>query len=104
MRAPPMPTPNELAYAPELAVLAALDSTIEATTRTLVTIYPELSKSELPRYRLIAVICAARLLCRAIKLQIAVSHYRETVLRACDVESDATDDVDLLSGDDSNAY
>ena len=99
-----MPTPDELNYAPELAVLAALDSTLEATTRALITVYPELCEDQIPRHRIEAVICGSRLLSRAIKLQAALAHYRQAVLRACPVESDATDDLDMLSGEDSNGF
>jgi hypothetical protein len=36
------PTPHELATAPELALLAALQNLVELTTFTLVAIHPEL--------------------------------------------------------------
>jgi hypothetical protein len=94
-----MPTPDELNDAPELAVLAALDSTLEAATRALLAAYPELCEDGIPRYRLQPVICGARLLSRAIKLQVALVRYRQAVLRERLVDSDATDDLEALSAD-----
>ena len=40
--APPLPTPEQLVAAPELAVLAALQHLIDVTTRALVAVHPEL--------------------------------------------------------------
>lgn len=94
-----MPTPHELNEAPELAVLAALDLTLEVATRALIAAYPELCEDKLPRYRIKPVICGDRILSRAIKLQVALSRYRQTVLGQDLVDSDATDDLDALSAD-----
>lgn len=42
-QAPPaLPTPEQLAAAPELAVLSALQHLIDVTTRALVAVHPEL--------------------------------------------------------------
>lgn len=95
----PMPTPYELNDAPELAVLAALDFTLEVATRALIAAYPELCEDKLPRYRIKPVICGDRILSRAIKLQVALARYRQTVLGQDLVDSDATDDLDALSAD-----
>jgi hypothetical protein len=94
-----MPTPDELNDAPELAVLAALDFTLEAATRALIAAYPELCEDTLPRYRIKPVICGDRILSRVIKLQVALARYRQAVLREAPADSDATDDLDALSAD-----
>ncbi len=47
-RAPPLPTPDELADAPELALLHALDPILELVSRTLVAAHPELGDPEAP--------------------------------------------------------
>jgi hypothetical protein len=94
-----MPTPHELNEAPELAVLAALDLTLEVATRALIAAYPELCEDKLPRYRIKPVICGDRILSRAIKLQVALARYRQTVLGLDLMDSDATDDLDALSAD-----
>ncbi len=46
------PTPNELAHAPELAVLAALDTTLEIALRALVAAHPALADPERPYWTL----------------------------------------------------
>ena len=44
----PMPTPDDLAHAPELAILAALESTLDLVVRALVCAHPELADPERP--------------------------------------------------------
>ena len=94
-----LPTPYELNDAPELAVLAALDFTLEVATRALIAAYPELCEDKLPRYRIKPVICGDRILSRAIKLQVALARYRQAVFHQDPLDSDATDDLDALSAD-----
>ena len=43
-----MPTPDDLVDAPELAILAALDWTLDLVVRALVCAYPELTDPERP--------------------------------------------------------
>jgi hypothetical protein len=76
-----MPTIEELDGAPELAVLAALDSTLEAAARSLMAAYPELGQDDVPRYRIEPVIRVSQLLAHASRLQVALARYREAVLR-----------------------
>jgi hypothetical protein len=45
-----MPTPAELDEAPELAMLAALDHTLEIALRALVAAHPQLGDSECPAW------------------------------------------------------
>ncbi len=42
------PTPDDLAHAPELAILAALECTLELVVRALVCAHPELADPERP--------------------------------------------------------
>lgn len=42
------PTPEDLADAPELAILAALDQTLDLVVRTLVCAHPELADPDRP--------------------------------------------------------
>jgi hypothetical protein len=42
------PTPDDLAHAPELAILAALDRTLDLVVRALVCAHPEIADSERP--------------------------------------------------------
>ena len=43
-----MPTPDDLADAPELAILAGLDHTLDLAVRALVSTHPELADPERP--------------------------------------------------------
>jgi hypothetical protein len=92
-----MPTPNELRYAPELATLAALDATLEAALRVLVAAHPELCEDRLPRANLHVLIRGHRLLHLALKLQVALAHYRQAAAPQRPLPPDATDDLDALS-------
>ena len=47
-----IPTPDELDSAPELAILAALDHTLELATRALACAHPELADPERPYWLL----------------------------------------------------
>jgi len=95
----PMPTPDELNDAPELAVLAVLDSAIEAATRAIITVYPELCEDQIRRCRTQPVIWGSRLLNRAAKLQVALARYRDAVLREPPGDCDVTDDLDAPSAE-----
>ena len=44
----PMPTPRDLAHAPELAILSALDWILDLVVRALVCEHPELADPERP--------------------------------------------------------
>ncbi len=45
---PPLPTPGEIADAPELALLHALDEILDLAPRVLVAAHPELADPEAP--------------------------------------------------------
>ena len=47
----PPPTPDDLRRDPELAILAALDHTLELAVYALVAIYPDLTDSDRPVWR-----------------------------------------------------
>jgi hypothetical protein len=94
-----MPTPDEVNTAPELAVLAVLDATLEAATRALVAAYPELCDDEGPPSTFEPVICGRRFLSRANKLQNALVRYRKAVLRERPKDSDTPADPDTLSAE-----
>ena len=99
-----MPTPDELNHAPELAVLAVLDTAIEAATRALVAAYPGLSEDWRVRSRTQPEVSAYRLLSRMGKVEAALGRYRQAVLREPPLESDAVDDLDVLSGENPGAF
>lgn len=44
----PLPTPDEIAHAPELVALHALEEILELTLRALVAAHPELTDAEAP--------------------------------------------------------
>ncbi len=50
MTAPPRPTPDEIALAPELGLLAALEAVLDLTLRTLEAAWPELGSDDDPEY------------------------------------------------------
>ena len=77
-----IPTPGDLADAPELAILAALDRTLDLAAAALACEYPELADPERPYWlgsppR--AVPAAVTLLRRAHQLQRALRTYRKAV-------------------------
>jgi hypothetical protein len=94
-----LPTPLELNDAPELAVLAVLDTAIETTARTLIALYPGLChqvghpSEQDPEFK-----SASRLLRQADRLVNAVARYRAQVLRES-VKNDASDGPDSLSAE-----
>ncbi len=51
MTSHPPPTPDALRRDPELAILAALDHTLQLAVYALVAIYPDLTDSERPLWR-----------------------------------------------------
>ena len=100
----PLPTPYELNDAPELAVLAVLDTAIEAATRALAAIHPELWDDWGPRCKQEPAVSACRLLSRAHKLQVALARYRRVVLRDPPTESGAADGLDVPSARAPEAF
>ena len=98
----PMPTLEELSYAPELAALAALDFSIEAATRALLAAHPELCEDRIPRTKLVSAIQGYRLLNLAIKTQVALARYRHAVAPDRAVTPDATDDLEALAAEDGD--
>ena len=100
----PLPTPDELNDAPELAVLAVLDTAIEAAARALVVTHPELWDDWGPRCKQEPVVSACRLLSRAHKLQAALDRYRRAVLRDPRVESGGADGLDVPSAQAPEAF
>jgi hypothetical protein len=91
-----IPTPGALADAPELAILAALDQTLDLAAAALACEYPELADLERPYWlgsppRVLT--AAVTLLSRARKLQRALRAYRKAVeLRRQDDASRNLDD------------
>ncbi|TFG92250.1 MAG: hypothetical protein E4H11_09675 [Myxococcales bacterium] len=91
------PTPNDLADAPELAILAALDQTLDLVVRALVCAYPELADPECPGWlrqasRLAA--AAETLVEHTTDMQQALRAYREAVeIRRQDRASEHPDDL-----------
>ncbi len=98
-----MPTPKELRYAPELAALAVLDTSIEAAMRALLAAHPELCDDRLQRVGLETVIRGHRLLHLALNLQVALARYRQGTPPERVANADATDDLDALSLGDLDA-
>jgi hypothetical protein len=78
----PWPDPDELDHAPELAVLAALDSTLQLSLRALVALYPELidpDRTPWARDCSLTSAAARRLVQRAGPLLRALRTYRAAV-------------------------
>jgi hypothetical protein len=99
-----MPTPDELNTAPELAVLAVLDSALEAAARALYAFYPEVYDDWYQRPRPEPVNSAYRILSRIGKLEIALDRYRKAVLRASPMESGCAAGLDVRSAEDPAAF
>jgi hypothetical protein len=95
----PLPTPDELNDAPELAVLAVLQNALGVTWRALYALYPEVYDDWRERPRTEPVISAYRILSRMGKLETAVERYRTAVLSGLLKKSDAADDSDPLSAE-----
>ena len=77
-----IPTPSDLAADPELAILAALDLTLELATRALACAHPELADPERP-YGLApssrVTTAAETLIDRTVRLTRALRAYRRAV-------------------------
>ena len=76
------PTPDDLTRAPELAILAALESVMELVVRALVCAHPELADPERPywlRQASRTTIAAETLVDQAAEMKQAVTKYREAV-------------------------
>jgi len=91
-----IPTPDDLAAAPELAILAALDHTLELAASALACAHPELLDPERPYWLgspTRAVTTAQTLVCRTRRLQRALRAYRNAVeIRRQHDVSDPLDD------------
>jgi hypothetical protein len=77
-----MPTPDDLVDAPELAILAALDWTLDLVVRALVCAYPELTDPERPywlRKTSRTVTAAETLVDQTADMEQAIIAYREAV-------------------------
>jgi hypothetical protein len=86
-----LPTPAELDEAPELAILAALDDTLETALRALVAAHPQLGDSECPawaRTTSAASDAADRILSASKPLANALDAYRRAVTPHRDTETD----------------
>ena len=76
------PTPDDLVDAPELAILAALESTLELVVRALVCAHPELADPERPfwlRRQSRTTIAAETLADQAADMKQAVTDYCEAI-------------------------
>ncbi len=86
----PPPTPDALRRDPELAILAALDHTLQLAVYALVAIYPDLTDSDRPLWRRedTAIDRAANHLVAATEpLTHAISEFRTVILRAREAEA-----------------
>jgi len=94
LRAHPSPTPQDLLDAPELAILAALDHTLDLAVYALVSIYPELTDPERPLWRRDASAAghaAGIVIARTTGLKRAISEYRTAL--ALPRETEPTEDI-----------
>ncbi len=76
------PTPDDLVDAPELAILAALDRTLDLAVRALVCAYPELTDPERPYWLCQAspiATAAETLVHQTVDMKQALIAYREAV-------------------------
>jgi hypothetical protein len=73
-----LPTPEELGRTPQLAIMVALDASLEMTACALQVAHPELARDE-PPYQLFGprLIVADELLSRVERLREALSCYRD---------------------------
>jgi hypothetical protein len=91
MSRPRSPTPAELADAPELAILAALDDTLHLALRALVAAHPQLGDPDCPAWAREAGATAAaadRILTAARRLDRALDAYRRATTRSRDADSE----------------
>jgi hypothetical protein len=94
-----IPTPDELADDPEIAILVALDLTLELATRALACAHPELLDPERPYWLgapTRAVTLAKTLVRRTRTLQRALSTYRNAVEKRPQDEAPASGHRDEL--------
>jgi hypothetical protein len=85
------PTPAEIADAPELAILAALDDTLETALRALLAAHPQLGDLECPAWAREASATSAaadRVLTAARPLAHALDAYRRAITLRLDAEID----------------
>jgi hypothetical protein len=92
-----MPTPDDLVDAPELAILAALDRTLDLAVRALVCAHPELAEPQRPYWLLQAsrmATAAETLVDQTDKMKQALIVYREAVeIQRRDNASEHPDDL-----------
>jgi hypothetical protein len=77
-----LPTPDQIAEVPELAILAALEDTLDLALRALVAAHPQLANPETPfwaRDASPARGAADRILAAALRLARALRRYRRAV-------------------------
>lgn len=79
MRRDSLPTPNDLAVSPELAVIAALAELLELTVRSLSATYPELGEDDFPRGAAATARHADQLIEAAFDLEATIARYRWAV-------------------------
>lgn len=80
-----LPTPDEIDGAAELAILAALDHTLELALRALVAAHPQLGDSDCPSWARDAAparAAADRVLAAAVHLTHALEAYRRALPRS----------------------
>ena len=91
-----IPTPDDLAHAPELAILTALESVMELVVRALVCAHPKLADPERPYWlgQASRVTTAAETVVdQSVGMKQALIAYRETVeIRRQDEASEHPDD------------
>jgi hypothetical protein len=86
----PRVTPNDLRLDPELAILDALDHTLELVVYVLVAIYPELTDSQIPLWQRDDSApgrAASHLIACSQELEQAVCDYRTAIVRARESET-----------------
>lgn len=95
----PVPTPDDLDRAPELAILAALDHTLELATAALVCAHPELCDPERPYWLgspTRSLTLAKTLVRRTHGLKRAIRAYRRALeIRPRPEDSTDLDDIDF---------
>jgi len=76
-----LPTPPELAQAPELALIALLDHALELTVRALVAVHPQLCDDERPHWipQTPSTITAQAILSTVYSLQQSLDDYRHHI-------------------------
>ncbi len=91
------PTPDDLVDAPELAILAALDRTLDLVVRALVCAHPELADLERPYWLLQAsrmATAAVNVVVQAVGMTQALIAYREVIeIRRRDEAPEHPDDL-----------